>query len=100
MNYETTCEPVPGAEVDGFNFFRDQNGMIVARCCWCMIGFDVTAKNVATIRPMMIIHLELVHGCVRRASTRQDYIFRSPGQGASRPAAGSARRFPVGHEAR
>ena len=51
MNDETICNPVPGAEVDGFNFFRDQNGMIVARCCWCMIGFDVTAKNVATIRP-------------------------------------------------
>ena len=24
MNYETICNPVPGAEVDGFNFFRDQ----------------------------------------------------------------------------
>ena len=52
MNYETICNPVPGAEVDGFNFFRDQNGRIVARCCWCMIGFDVTAENAATIRLM------------------------------------------------
>ena len=26
MNYETICNPVPGAEVDGFNFFRDENG--------------------------------------------------------------------------
>jgi hypothetical protein len=26
------------------------------------IGFDVTAENTATIRPMMIMHLELVHG--------------------------------------
>ena len=24
MNYETICNPVPGAEVNGFNFFRDQ----------------------------------------------------------------------------
>ena len=61
MNYETVCNPVPGAEVDGFNFFRDRNGTIIARCCWCMIGFDVTAENAATIRPMMIMHLELVH---------------------------------------
>jgi hypothetical protein len=62
MDYETICNAVPGAEVDGFNFFRDQNGTIIARCCWCMIGFDVTAENTATIRPMMIMHLELVHG--------------------------------------
>ena len=33
MNYGTICNPVPGAEVDGFNFFRDQNGTIIARCC-------------------------------------------------------------------
>jgi hypothetical protein len=26
-----------------------------------MIGFDVTAENAATIRSMMIMHLELVH---------------------------------------
>jgi hypothetical protein len=26
MNYETVCNPVPGAEVNGFNFFRDQDG--------------------------------------------------------------------------
>jgi hypothetical protein len=45
MNYETVCNPVPGAEVNGFNFFRDQDGTIIARCCWCMIGFDVTAEN-------------------------------------------------------
>ena len=62
MNDETICNPVPGAEVDGFNLFHDQKGTIVARCCWCMIGFDVTAENTRTIRPMMIIHLELVHG--------------------------------------
>lgn len=61
MNYETVCGPVPGAEVNGFNFFRDQDGTIIARCCWCMIGFDVTAENAATIRSMMIMHLELVH---------------------------------------
>ena len=61
MNYETICNPVSGAEVDGFNFSRDQNGNIVARCCWCMVGFDVTAENAATIRPMMIMHLEFVH---------------------------------------
>ena len=70
MNYETICNPVPGAEVDGFNFFRDQNGTIVARCCWCMIGFDVTAENAATIRPMMIMHLDSSTGCVKGADRR------------------------------
>ena len=62
MNFETICKPVPDADVDGFNFFRDQNGTIIARCCWCMIGFDVTAENAPTIRPMMIMHLQLLHG--------------------------------------
>jgi hypothetical protein len=62
MNDETVCNPVPGAEVDGFNFFRDRNGSVIARCCWCLIGFDAAAENAATVRSMMIIHLELVHG--------------------------------------
>ena len=62
MNDETICNPVPGAEVDGFNFFRDRNGSVIARCCWCLIGFDAAAENAATVRSMMIIHLELVHG--------------------------------------
>ena len=51
-----------GAEVDGFNFFRDRNGSVSAPCCWCFVGFDVTAENAATVRSMMIMHLELVHG--------------------------------------
>ena len=66
MNDETIRNPVPGAEVDGFNFFRDRNGSVIARCCWCLIGFDVTANNAATIRPMMIMHLALVHGLRER----------------------------------
>jgi hypothetical protein len=60
-DHDTLCDPVPSAEVDGFNFFRDQNGSVSARCCWCLIGFEVTAENAATVRSMMIMHLELVH---------------------------------------
>jgi hypothetical protein len=48
MNHETICDPVPGAEVNGFNFFRDQNGSVIARCCLCLIRFDVMAENAAT----------------------------------------------------
>jgi hypothetical protein len=66
MNYETICNPVPGAEVEGFNFFRDRKGSIIARCCWCLIGFHAAAENAATVRSMMIIHLELVHGLRER----------------------------------
>ena len=62
MNHETICDPVPGAEVDGFNFFRDQNGSVIARCCLCLIRFDVMAESAATVRSMMIMHQELVHG--------------------------------------
>jgi hypothetical protein len=62
MNHETICSPVPGAEVDSFNFFREQNGSVIARCCLCLMRFDVTAENAATIRSMMIMHLGLVHG--------------------------------------
>ena len=62
MNYETICDPVKAAEVHGFNFFRDQNGSVTARCCWCLVGFDVTTENAETVRAMMIMHLELVHG--------------------------------------
>ncbi len=32
MNYETICDPIPGAEIDGYTFRRDQNGTIIARC--------------------------------------------------------------------
>ena len=48
MNHETICNPVPGAEVEGFNFLRDRNGSVIARSCCCMIGFDATAENAAT----------------------------------------------------
>ena len=61
MNHETICDPVQAAEVHGFNFFRDQNGSVIARCCLCLMGFEVTAGNAATVRSMMIMHLELVH---------------------------------------
>ena len=61
MNHETICDPVSGAEVNGFNFFREQNGSVIARCCLCLMGFDVTAENAPTVRSMMIMHLELVH---------------------------------------
>ena len=66
MNYEMICNPVPGAEIDGFNFFRDHTGRIVARCCWCMIGFDVTAENAATIRH----DVNSSTGCVKGADRR------------------------------
>ena len=62
MNHETIFDPVPGTDVDGFNFFREQNGSVIARCCLCLMGFDVPAENAATVRSMMIMHLELVHG--------------------------------------
>ena len=61
MNHDRLCDPVPGVEVDGFNFFRDQNGSVIARCCWCFVGFELTAENAATVRSMMIMHLRLVH---------------------------------------
>ncbi len=61
MNHDTPCDPVPGAEVRGFNFFRDQNGSVAALCCWCLMGFEVTTENAATVKSMMIMHLELVH---------------------------------------
>ena len=69
MNRETICNPVQGADVEGFNFFRDQNGIIIffffffffVRCCWCVIGLTSRPK---TLRQsgQMIMHLELVHG--------------------------------------
>ena len=45
--FEIECDPPPGAFVDGFQFFRDQNDAIVGRCVWCRVGFPVTLESAA-----------------------------------------------------
>jgi hypothetical protein len=62
MNVHVPCNPVPAAEVDGFQFGRDQDGTVVARCIICKVGFVVTDENAAETRHAMIRHLETVHG--------------------------------------
>jgi hypothetical protein len=42
MNHETICNPIPAADVPGFQFYRDQNGRTIARCVVCRVGFVVT----------------------------------------------------------
>ena len=59
---EILCEPIAGAAVDGFSFFRDQNGAVTARCVYCLVGFPVTAETAAESRHAMRTHLDVVHG--------------------------------------
>jgi hypothetical protein len=54
-------------EIDSFNFFRDQNGSVTARCCWCLIGFEVTAEN--TVAGQVDVW-SLSTGCVKSADRR------------------------------
>jgi hypothetical protein len=52
MNYETVCNPVPGAEVDGLTSFATRTAQSSRHAA------GVTAENAATI----LMHLALVHG--------------------------------------
>ena len=70
-NYEIVCDPSPGVEgVEGFQFHRDQNGVVVARCVLCRAGFVVREDSALAVRNSMIVHLAGVHrcGCLDRQS--------------------------------
>ena len=62
MNYEVPCNPVKAAAVEGFQFFRNRDGAIIARCVRCRIGLTVTDENADRVRYAMVIHLDAVHG--------------------------------------
>ena len=62
MNYGELCDPIPAADVDGFRFYRDQNGDVVARCVRCRVGFTVRNETAEAVRPRMVMHLESAHG--------------------------------------
>jgi hypothetical protein len=68
--YEIPCNPVPAAEVNGFRFGKDQEGVVVARCVFCKVGFVVTDENAAETRHAMIRHLETIHGLERRPAAQ------------------------------
>ena len=63
MNYEIPCNPIPGADVPGYQFQRDQNGTVIARCVACRIGFTVTETNGEAVKHAMVMHRDLSHGC-------------------------------------
>ena len=62
MTYEINCAPVAGADVDGFRFYRDQLGTVIARCVRCRVGFTVRSETAEAVRPRMVMHLEFAHG--------------------------------------
>jgi hypothetical protein len=62
MTYEINCAPVAGADVDGFRFYRDQLGTVIARCVRCRVGFTVRSETAEAVRPRMLMHLESAHG--------------------------------------
>jgi hypothetical protein len=45
MNYGVPCDPIPAADVEGFRFYRDQNGDVVARCVLCSVGFAIREER-------------------------------------------------------
>jgi CRISPR/Cas system-associated protein Cas7 (RAMP superfamily) len=56
MNYEVACNPIPGADVPGYKFRRDQNGTVIARCVACSVGFVVREGHAANVRRLMNVH--------------------------------------------
>lgn len=60
--FEIECDAPRGLKVDGFSFFRDQNGAMVGRCVWCRVGYPVTLETAAEFRHAMRTHLDIVHG--------------------------------------
>ena len=62
-NHETSCDPPPGlARVKGYVFRRDLNGVVRARCVWCIKVFDVGETNATDLRQTMVTHQNVVHG--------------------------------------
>jgi hypothetical protein len=63
-NYEIVCDPPPGVEaVEGFQFYRDQDEVVVARCVLCRAGFVVREASALAVKNSMIVHLAGVHRC-------------------------------------
>ena len=60
-NLEFFCNPIPAADVPGFRFTRNQNGVIVARCMTCRIGFVIFEKDAASARSVMGAHHDWAH---------------------------------------
>jgi hypothetical protein len=56
-NYEVRCQPIPPADVGGFQFYRDQYGTIIARCLNFRTGLIVTDKNADAARWGMFVRL-------------------------------------------
>ena len=70
-NHEVLCDPIPAADVPGFRFTRNQNGVIVARCTTCLIGFVVREENAERVRFAMGAHQDWEHGShLSRAALR------------------------------
>ena len=55
-NHEVLCNPIPAPDVPGFRFTRNQNGVILARCTTCRIGFVVREENAERVRLAMGAH--------------------------------------------
>jgi len=52
MSYDVICAPVAGADVDGFQFRRDELGTIIAQCVFCRrIGFTVRRETAEAVLP-------------------------------------------------
>jgi len=54
-----TITPAPTATpqpIDGFQFYRDQNSMVIARCVACSVGFVVREDHAANVRRLMKVH--------------------------------------------
>jgi len=63
-NYEIVCDPPPSVEaLEGYQFYRDQNGVVVARCVLRRAGFVVREDSALAVKNSMIVHLAGVHRC-------------------------------------
>jgi hypothetical protein len=64
-NYEIVCDPPPSVEAaEGYQFYRDQNGVVVVRCVLCRTGFVVREDSAADVGRIMRLHQ--LHVCKPR----------------------------------
>jgi len=65
-NHEVPYNPIPALDAPGFRFTRNQNGVIIARCTTCHIGFVVGEASAERARFATSAHQDLHGSHLRR----------------------------------
>ena len=64
MRNDVPCDPPPGVEaVTGFAFQRDVDGVVVARCVVCRVGYVVSGNGEAATHATKVDRDSVHCGC-------------------------------------